>query len=511
MKIKKFIFRTFLCVLFVSFLVLAIVLFTGCESRESLDLTHYTLDLSFDENTKIVDGQEIVEYKNQTSNSLSFVMFHLYPNAFREGAKISPVSLTNEHKAYPNGKSYGNIKIENVKLSGMECSLKLGEEDEISSPSYQIAGEDENILKINLTKELFPNEEIQIEIKFKVTVPNIHHRFGYGDSTINLGNIYPIACAIDNGEFKTDLYHYNGDPFYSEMANYDVNFKFPEKFTCVCSGEIIKETTNNGSKNLQVCAKNVRDFAIILSEKYNVISAETDSTKINYYYYNDSEPEASLEVAKQAISTFNKLIGKYSYKTFNVAEANFVHGGMEYPNLVLISDDIKEHKQYEQVIVHETAHQWWYNLVGNSEYDNAWLDEGLTEYTTALFYELNPSYEIKREDLIKNAYSNYQLFVEVYEGAFGEVDTSINRKLNEYSSEQEYVYMAYVKGMLLFDNIREIIGLNKFKKCLKIYFEENKYKIAKPETLISAFEKGSSMKLENIFNAWINGKIIILK
>ena len=511
MKIKKWIFRSLLCVLFVSFLILAIVIFTGCENRQNLDLTHYTLNLSFDENSKIVSGEEIINYKNQTDNTLSYAMFHLYPNAFREGAKISPVSLSNEHKAYPNGKSYGKIEIKNVKLSGMECTLKLNDEDEVSSPSYQITGEDENILKINFTKELFPDENIEIEIQFEVVVPNTHHRFGYGDNTINLGNIYPIACVIENGEFKTDLYHYNGDPFYSEMANYDVYVNLPEKFICASSGEIVEERTNNGNKNLKILAENVRDFALVLSEKYNVKTTEVDGTKINYFYYDDSESEKSLEVAKECILTFNNLIGKYPYKIFNVAQANFVHGGMEYPNLVLISDDIVDHSQYEQVIVHETAHQWWYNLVGNSEYDNAWLDEGLTEYTTALFYELNPKYEIKKENLIKNAYSNYQLFVKVYEGAFGEVDTSINRKLNEYNFEQEYVYMTYVKGMLLFDNIREIIGLNKFKKCLKIYFEENKYKIASPETLISAFEKGSGMKLENIFNAWINGKIIILK
>ena len=183
---------------------------------------------------------------------------------------------------------------------------------------------------------------------------------------------------------------------------------------------------------------------------------------------------------------------------------------MEYPNLIYISNDIKDHLTYEQVIVHETAHQWWYNLVGNSEYDHAWLDEGLTEYTTALFYESNPEYGISKDQIIKNAYSNYQLFVEVYGGVYGEIDTSMNRPLNEYPTEPEYVYLTYVKGMLLFDTLREILGKEKFEKCLKEYFEENKFRIAKPEDMISAFEKASNIKLENIFNAWTQGKVVIL-
>ena len=40
----------------------------------------------------------------------------------------------------------------------------------------------------------------------------------------------------------------------------------------------------------------------------------------------------------------------------------------------------------ELVTVHEVAHQWWYGLVGNDEVHDSWLDEGLTEYSTILYY-----------------------------------------------------------------------------------------------------------------------------
>ena len=50
---------------------------------------------------------------------------------------------------------------------------------------------------------------------------------------------------------------------------------------------------------------------------------------------------------------------------------------------------------------------------GNNAYKIGWLDEGLTEYTTALFYELNPEYNIKIEDVINNALTAYTMFVDV--------------------------------------------------------------------------------------------------
>ena len=64
--------------------------------------------------------------------------------------------------------------------------------------------------------------------------------------------------------------------------------------------------------------------------------------------------------------------------------------------------------------------------------------------------------------------------------------------------------------MLMFDTLREILGFEKFKKCLREYYTLNSFKNAKPEDMIYAFEKASNTKLESIFNAWLDGKVILL-
>jgi aminopeptidase N len=41
----------------------------------------------------------------------------------------------------------------------------------------------------------------------------------------------------------------------------------------------------------------------------------------------------------------------------------------------------------EFLVAHEVAHQWWYGLVGNNHHQHAFLDEGLAEYASFLYFE----------------------------------------------------------------------------------------------------------------------------
>jgi aminopeptidase N len=86
----------------------------------------------------------------------------------------------------------------------------------------------------------------------------------------------------------------------------------------------------------------------------------------------------------------------------------------------------------------------------------------------------------------------------------------MNRALNEYNNESEYVYIAYVKGMLIFDSVQEALGYDKFIKCLQTYYNDHQFKIATPDTLIESFEKSSRTELNSFFESWINGKVKII-
>lgn len=491
---KKFI-LCFLCACFCLSLV-------GCKKADNLEklsanLTSYSINIDLNAATHSATCTECVMFVNNCNAILKNVKFHLYPQFFEQAGAGKVVASTHMNEAYPHGMSYAEFEVTRVAVAGKDQPVVY-------------SGECDGILSVDLNSSLMPNENVEIYIEFNFTLPNCEHRIGYGDNTINLGNFYPIACVYENGAFDECGYSPNGDPFYSDMANYSVNIATDSGYTVAGSGRKTQDAIENGKKVCKFTALMVRDFALVLSNKFEVVSGMADKIAVDYYYFNEDEAtaKANLQAGIDAIKTYSKLFGDYPYENFSIAKADFVYGGMEYPNLVLINADIDNADDYKNVIVHETAHQWWYGVVGSNEHEFPWLDEGLTEYSTLLFYDNNSGYNLTHAEMLKANKENYTLFISVYEDVLGNIDTSM-RSIYSYSTEPEYTYCTYVKGVLMFESLNQLIGEKKFTSALKEYYSANKYTNAQPKDLIAAFEKTSKMSLTNFFNSWLQGKVVV--
>ena len=474
---------------------------TGCgEKKPDLsticgNLSTYTIDIDLNMENKTAEVNQKINYINNTNTILKTLKFHLYPQFFKEGATEYVVNNTKLNQAYPNGINYANFEIERVQVNNKDLS-----------PSYE--GPFNNILCITLFDSLLPENNIELSIEYNFTLSNCLHRFGYGENTINLANFYPIACVYENNEFSTNPYNANGDPFYSDVANYKVNLTTNKNYIAATSGEKLSETINENKKTTTYSALVIRDFAIILSNKFKIISTKLNNTNIEYYYFNDENAEKSLQAGVDSIKTFSSLFGEFPYKNFSIVQTDFVYGGMEYPNLIMISYSIDNTDDYLNVIVHETAHQWWYAMVGNDEYTLPWLDEALTEYSTILFYDYNENYNLNHKQMIRTCLENFTTFITVYNDVLGNIDTSM-RAVNEYNTEPEYTYCTYVKGALMYDSLFSLIGEKNFINALKIYFKNNQFKNATKADLINSFEESCKQNLSNFFDSWLNGKVVI--
>lgn len=482
-----------LSIFFVCLIFIAPILFiSGCEEKSQRSA--YQLVLTYDDQTQTAQGACVIDYFNNSENAFDNLMFHLYANAFSQQADGSVCKPSNEDKTYPNGKSYGGIEISSVKIDG-------------NAVDFSLEGEADMLLDVPLQTQLFPDEKVKVEIDFSLTLPNANHRFGYGENAVNFANFYPIACVYEDGKgFMQDGYISNGDPFFSEVSDYTVSVSYPQEYILACGGDSLKTHQNGKFITSTFSANNVRDVSFVLSKNFKKLSQKCGDVTIDYFYYADEDPQGSLDTATKAVKFYSESFGEYAYSNLAVVQTNFVHGGMEYPRLVMISDTVSG-EDCDYVIAHEIAHQWWYGVVGNDEYNEAWLDESLTEYSTALFFEKYPEYNLTYQQIINGAEGNYKFFLQIYTKIEGEVDSSMLRPLDEFATEPEYVHNIYTRGILMFDTLRSQIGAKKLMATLKGYYKKFAYQNVSSEEFVAYFSSKAGRNLEKFFDSWLNGEV----
>ncbi|WZL73088.1 M1 family metallopeptidase [Clostridiaceae bacterium 35-E11] len=493
---RKFILLTIVCIILGLSMVGAklnvIETMTVMLQKEELleieDITTYRVDVNFDPVEKILTAKEKITYKNKRDTAFNALYFHLYPNAFKTEETV-PFEKREMELAYPKGFEPGYIQIDNVKNN--EENL-----------NYVTMGVGESILKVNLNKPLEIGEKITLEINFTVKIPPSTGRFGYGTNTINIANWYPILSVFDGEKWNLEPYYAIGDPFYSDMGDYRVVLAMPKEYVLASTGKLIKKESIDGKVYWTLEADAVRDFAMIVSDQFKVLEDEINDIKINCYYFEDPLADLALQTAKDSIQIFSEIFGKYPYPQFSVAASDFFIGGMEYPNLVFIDTSLykEEHKEIlEYIIAHETAHQWWYGIVGNDEIREPWLDEALTEYSTLLYYEKKYGEE-KRRQVFKEMIVRYY---EAYRAMQDNENEVIYRSIKEFKDAQEYQALVYHKGAMFIDDLRKQLGDELFFQTMKVYFDKYKYKNANTEDFIKVCEQVSNKSLRGNFRKWL--------
>lgn len=459
-------------------------------TNDKRDVSRYEISATYDCEERKLAGTVKFTYFNDTQNQISDLKFNLWGNAYRQDALYKPVPDAYSAKAYYGGADYGGMTVENVE----NCA------------GWNVGGEDENILTVNLLTPVYPDDTVSVTLTYTLELAKVNHRTGVTKNTVNLGNFYPVLCAYTTEGFAEHPYISCGEPFVSECADYEVTLTVPESYKAAASGALTDESRAGGNAIYRYSLQNARDFAVVLSDKFEVLSRSEGGVKINYYYYSDTNPQTSLTVAAESLSYFSKTFGDYAYPSLSVVQTGFCQGGMEYPALTMISDECDAATAL-YTIVHENAHQWWYAAVGNDQFNCGWQDEGLAEYSSLMFFENTPGYGLTRTGMLGSATKAYRAFYSVYNQIFGDADTTMNRPVSAYLSDYEYVNIAYNKSLLMFEAVRAACGDDAFKAALKEYYSAYKFAVAPPEGLIAAFVKHADT--EGIFESFIEGKIII--
>src|SRR5690554_2099559 len=453
--------------------------------RDLLDIktpNEYEIDIEFDPAQKKYTGKQTVKYINNEDVSLNEVYFHIHPNAFRETG-TTPYST----ESYIGGFNPGSINFTEVLVNGEVVD-------------YSILGDDSTLLKIPMETALNPEQAVEINMDYEVVLPNAEEHFGYGDTTFQVGNGYPIAAVYDGSKWNTDLYYSLGDPFYSDVSNYRVTITAPKDYIIACSGKILSEEVDGENKVWITEAEQMRDFAWAASQDFVIQEEIVDGVLIKNYLLPNKAlvNKQAAELAYDAVEVYNTIFGEYPYEVLSVVTADAT--GMEYPGLVFVwkSNQVND-ESLESTIIHEVAHQWWYAAVGNNQIKEPWLDESFAIYAQKLFYD-----EVKGET---EGEQYYERIVSNYKDRIGDSDKAGPILTPTYMLEDWEVYTGLLhKGAMFLHELEEELGKDKFYELLNTYYNRFKFSIATTRDFIEVCEEVSGREYGADVDKWFFNK-----
>lgn len=445
------------------------------ETRQArkvmMDRPFYQIDAAYDNHKNEVTGHVAVTLQETRTEPQTEVYFHLYPNVFRNwkyGKESKPTRP-------------GFIQISNVKVNGTPVKESIRE----------------TIMKVPLPNPLPIGQSARIEMDYRLRLPQGGTRLNTFKNTAFLAQWYPILAVKDQEGWHTEPYTTTGDPFYTQMSDFEVTFRVPQGYRVITTGD---DREQEYRSPITIKQENVRDFAAVLTKDYKVIRGKAGDTEVNLWYLGGME-DVALTLHGAAVSGMNfygEKFGKYPYKEVDVVlgETGYGIAGMEYPGLVTSIPRMPTRTGQSpavNVIVHELAHQWWYGVVGNNQVKEPWLDEGLTTFSEFLY--MQEKMKENEKDLLRRATIRSY---EIHEAA----GVTSADSLYKYP-DSVYGLMVYIRPAAMMYNLMDKIGKDKVLAIMRAYYEKFQYRTATTRDFIHVASEVAGRDLTPFFQEWL--------
>jgi len=392
----------------------------------------YRISVRLDREKKQLRGHERIMWRNPSPDTVGDLWFHLYLNAFKNSRSTffreSGGQLRGDQMAEDG---WGWIDVTSIRLAkgpDLTRAMRFESPDDGNQ-------DDRTVMRVPLAAPVPPGGTLTLDIDFVAQLPRVFARTGYKDDFYVVAQWFPKLGVYEPagmrgrsaGGWNCHQFHANSE-FYADYGRYEVEMTVPRDLVLGATGVRTARRDNaDGTVTYTHVQEDVHDFAWTASPDYveqrQTFSGEGDVSAEEYRRVAAlvdrplaevrlSDVEVILLVqrphlaqapryfhaAKLAIKWFGLWYGRYPYRTLTVvdpAPGAGGAGGMEYPTLITGGTTflfnqwpLDRIRAAEGVTVHEFGHNFWYGLVGNNEFEEAWLDEGFNSYSTAKIMEI---------------------------------------------------------------------------------------------------------------------------
>ncbi|MDE3185572.1 MAG: M1 family metallopeptidase [Bacteroidota bacterium] len=534
---------------------------TFAQSKYFQQQVNYSIDVTLNDIENTLDGFEIINYTNNSPDTLHYIWFHLWPNAYKNDRTAFSEQLLQLGRTdfyFSDEAKRGYINRLDFKVNGTTANL---EDDSLYI----------DVAKLILPAPLLSGETIKISTPFHEKIPFNFSRGGHVDHSYQITQWYPKPAVYDTKGWHPMPYLDQGE-FYSEFGNYEVHITVPKNYIVAATGELqnkdeetrLKEKATgnqqsaisnrqliNGkeddlhkgkkkvkkkyqpshkkikpinkksisnllpdtsklipekTKTLIYKQKDIHDFAWFADKNFTVRNdtLQLASGKIinawSFFLPADSVIwRNSIEFIKDAIKTRSKWLGEYPYNTVTAVEAKMgFSGGMEYPTITSISP-MPDQQSLDMTIEHEVGHNWVYGILATNERDHPWMDEGMNTYFDNRYKKLKYPKIEQKEDFLEKRIPADDEDIEYRTQLAAKKDQPIETPSQDFS-ETNYDVIAYYKTGLWMKKLEDFVGKNVFDSCLHQYYNLWKFKHPYPEDFEKVVENLSGKNMNTIFS-----------
>ncbi|MDQ6814486.1 MAG: M1 family metallopeptidase [Bacteroidota bacterium] len=501
-----------------------------CQNNYWQQYLRYNIDAQLNDKEKSVTGFETIVYKNNSPETLHYIWFHIYPNAYRD----QTTALFHQIKNDPQRKE----KLERT-TPGYITNLAFTVNGTKASTEPHPNAQYIDIIKVVLPQPLKHADSVTIATPFKVQLPSYFSRSGYADGEFMVCQWYPKPAVFDKDGWHEMPYLDMGE-FYSEYASYKVNITLPSQYVVGATGvlqttseaqaykkigafntahstegkpQLYSSIAASGNKTLSYFADSVPDFAWF-ADKGFVIEYDTlklESGKVidafTYYHNHSNTPWTnSIEYVKDGARHYSKWIGEYSYPIVQAVEGpkNNSSGGMEYPTITLITSPDAKPQTLDAVIAHEVGHNWFMGMLGTNERTHPWMDEGMNTYYQFRYeaekYRANSVFGDRMPLTVKQL-PEAEFQSALYNAMLNlPIQPALETPSANYANSEDYGLTSYVKAAEWMHLLEASVGREKVDSAFQHYFNTWKFKHPQPADMKAAFEQAIGGSLNQFFS-----------
>jgi hypothetical protein len=467
----------------------------------------YAISVKLDAATHALKGHETVRWRNITGQTATDAWFHLYLNAFANNQSLFMKESEGQHREFGfDYTSWGYCRvtaIAQVLPDGTEVPLKQ---------IFPGPGRDRSVMRVELAAPVPPQGETAFEVTFEDQLPKVFARSGFAGTFNMVGQWFP-KLGVFQGEkgWNCHPYHVNSE-FFSDFGVYDVAVTVPKEYVVGATGIQWSESAAGKEKTLRFHAEDVHDFAWTASPDFLDESREWKGVRIRVLMQggNRADMPRYFEAEKRALDWFEKKLWKYPYPQITIvdpAAGGEGAGGMEYPTLITAGTSPFLPKGLllpEMVVVHEFGHNYWYGMSANNEFEEAWLDEGITSY-----------YEMR---ILDDWFGPGRSFLKDFCGwHFGDSQTQkiqymaipdlapIVLESWKFPGFGSYASMEYSKSALVLKTLEGILGREEMDRAMKVFFSRAKFTHPTTEEFIQILSETAGRDLAPLLKPLLYG------